>query len=340
MIFAHIVGLTQQHKVYFCEKYKSSKYIFKDLDDLTDLIMDDKNMYSLIQRFEYYQDKSRNQNITKIQSKQFLIKSRELNNKINAYWKSRMEFYINEIVNGKDTNVLNDDKKLTILIGYSNFFRNMRTFVNIVSTVKIFINIELNTYTKEIISTNLDQYRDDIILGNFNLDLINNIYLGKRRTIVESLYVKRIYDLKTFDETITFLGNSLENYDIPTILYYASKYKYNGRIPLKEIVAYADEWIAITSSFKNSKLIKGYVEDDYSKPYIQELEKNNLIKLKEKVYVYVITNTSLFIPIFTNNYIYKYKLMQSAYIHKIIEINDAYDKLKDLNISFISIKTK
>ena len=338
MIFAHIVGLTQQHKVYFYEKYKKSKYIFKDLDDLTDLIMDDKNMYSLIQRYEYYLNKSKNQNISKLQSKQFLVKSRELNNKINGYWKSRMEFYINEIKSNVEPSVNDDNKKLTILLGYSNFFRNVRTFVPINATVKIFINIDMDAYTKEIISTNIDTYRDDIISGNFNLDLINPTYLSKRRAMVEALYLKRTYDTKTFDDCVTFLGNSLENYEIPQVLFYASKYKYKGRIPLKEIIAYTDEWIAIVSSFKNNNLIKGYADDDCTKPYIQELEKNNIKKLKDKVFVYAITNTALFIPVFTKNYIYKYKLTQSAQIHQIIEIEDAYEKLKTMNISFVNIK--
>ena len=45
MIFGHIVGLTQSQKDLIFQRYSNTKYIFKDLDDLTDLIMDDKNMY-------------------------------------------------------------------------------------------------------------------------------------------------------------------------------------------------------------------------------------------------------------------------------------------------------
>lgn len=331
MIFAHIAGLTQKQKQQLYEKYKESKYTFKDLDDLTDLIMEDKNMLSLVQRYEYNISKSKLQNITKIQSKQFLTKSREVNTKINTYWKSRLEFYINEINNEESGN-----KQFTVLVGYNNFYRNIRIFNNITTNIKIFIDIDMNDYTKEIISTNIDQYRDEIIDGAFNLDLINPSFLSKRRATVSTIYEKHSYELKSFNDCLTFLDNSLENYDIPPILFYASKYKYNGRIPLKNIVAYTDEWTAIISSFKNKNLIKGYINEDYSKPFVQEIEKGNIKKLHTKLYIYVITNTVLFIPVYTKNYIYKYKLNQSAQISKVIEVADAHAKLKELNISFIS----
>jgi hypothetical protein len=332
MIFAHIVGLSQNHKHILYEKYNNSKYIFKDLDDLTDLIMEDKNMSSLIHRYEYYIDKSKNQNITKLQSKQFLAKSREINTKINTYWKSRIDFYINEIIN-EDCK----ESKFVILLGYCNFFRNIRIFNVIKTSIKIFITIDMEIYTREIIKINLDEYRNDIIDGNFSLDLINPTYLSKRRDTVHGIYMKHAYEDNTIDECITFLGNSLENYDIPSILFYASKYKYTNRIPLKNIVAYTDEWTAIISSFNDKKIIKGYENDDYSKPFIQELSKGRFKTFNKPIYIYIITNTSLFIPVFTKNYIYKYKLNQSAQISRTIEIPNALKKLKELNISFVTM---
>ena len=269
--------------------------------------------------------------MSKLESKKLLTKSRELNNKINAYWKSRMEFYINEIVNEE----LGD--KMIVLLGYSNFYRNMRTFIKLETTVKIFIDIDDNEYTKEIITTNIDQYKDDIVNGNFNLDLINPAFLIKRRQTVTNLYNKRGYDLKKFDESVIFMGNSLQNYDIPPLLYYASKQKYKNHIPIKDLVAYNDEWISIVSSFKNNKLAKGYIDENYNKPYVQELAKNNLKKLKTKIYIYVVSNTQLFVPIFTKNYLYKYKTTQHAQIHKVYDYDSAYERLRSLNIELITL---
>lgn len=331
MIFGHIVGLTQSQKDLIFQRYSDTKYMFKDLDDITDLIMDDKNMYNLIQRYEYYLNKAKNQNTTKLECKKNLTKSREINNKINSYWKSRLEFYINEI-NDED-----HGDKMVVLLGYSNFYRNMRTFVKIDATIKIFISIADNDYTREIITNNIDQYRSDIIDGNFNLDLINPTYLIKRRQTVTNLYSSKGYDVKNFDQSVTFMGNSLENYDIPKVLFYASKFKYKNQIPIKNIIAYSEEWISIVSSFKNNKLAKGYIDEDCNKPYVQELAKNNLKKMKTKLYVYAITNTQLFMPVFTKNFIYKYKSAQYAQIYKTYEYDNVYERLKTLNIELITL---
>lgn len=329
MIFGHIVGLTQSQKNTIHQRYSETKYLFKDLDDLTDLIMDDKNMYQLVQRYEYYMNKSKNFNISKLESKKLLTKSRELNNKINAYWKTRMEFYINEYSNED-----NGDKKV-ILLGYSNFYRNMRIFAKLETTIKIFIDIDEKEYTKEIIRNNIEKYTEDIVDGNFNLDLINPTFLIKRRQTITNLYNKRNYDVKDFDNSVKFMSNSLENYDIPTPLFYASQHKYKTSIPIKDLIAYNDEWIAIISSFKNNKLVKGYLDDNSNKPYVQELAKNNLKKLNCKIYIYVISKTELFIPIFTKNYLYKYKSSQHVQINKIVEYENALEHLKSSNIEVI-----
>lgn len=329
MIFGHIVGLTQHQKEDIYKKYNNSKYIFKDLDDITDLIMEDKNMFHLIQKYEYYINKAKDPGSTKVQSRQLLTKSREMNNKINTYWKKRLEFYINEI---KEEN---NEEQMTILLGYSNFYRNIRTFVNVNATIKIFVHADMNEYTKDIIQTNLDTYRSDIIEGNFNLELINPTFLIKRRQAVENIYSKKQYDSKTYEESLNFLGNSLENYDIPSVLFYASRYEYKKHIPIKDLVAYTDEWISIVSSYKDKNIIKGYMNDDCTKPYVQELHKGSLNKMKNKLYVYIITNTALFMPVFTKNFIYKYKSSQNAQISKVVEVENAYERLKQLGIAII-----
>lgn len=328
MIIGHIAGLTQNLKSQFKDIFTESKYTIVDLDDFTDTIMEDSTMSKLIQRYEYHMEKTKNGNSSKILIRQHMVKSREINLKINAYWKKQMEFYINEIGN-------DDTGKTIILIGHINFFRNIRIFLNIDITAKIFVNISSEDYSKETIETNLDLYRSDIINGVFNLDLINGTFLCKRREIVTSLYQKNGYQLKTFDICVSFFDNNLKNDDLPAVLYYASEHLYKRKIPLKPITAYTDEWVAIVSAIGSKEVIKGYIDNDLASPFIQEQSENALSKFVKKIYVYAIINTIMFVPVYTKNYIYKYKSSNIVQIGRTIEINNAKNKLSELGIKFI-----
>lgn len=332
MIIAHVAGLTQSQKEVFKELILKLElnYTIVDLDDYTDEIMNDENMAEMVQRYEYNIEKSKGATVTKIQAKSHLSKSRELNSKINDYWKTRMEFYLNELVNNCPSS--------TILIGYINFYRNVRVMLNLDVESKIFIDIDIDKYTKETIATNLELYKDDIINGLFNLEMINKVFLIKRRNIVSGLYEKKDYQVQCIEECIRHFGNKKPKSETPNVLYYASEDKYKTKIPTKPITAYVDDWISIASAIGGKDVTKGYIDNDYTKPFIQELTPNILDKFRTKVYLYAITNTILFAPIYTKNYIYKYKANQPAQIFKSIEILNAYEKLIELNITFVPFK--
>ena len=335
MIFAHISGLTDILKNKLIETYSKSDFIFQDLEIFTEKIIQDKNMKALIQRYEYYCDKAKNINTTKIQSKLFIKKSKDIERKMNFYWKNKINYYILNLINSTNPN------KKIILLGYCNFFKNIRIFINIQTNIKIFINLNSeNNFIKDIITFNLDTYRNDIINGTFNLDLLNTSYLTKKREITTNIYLKNGYDLKTWDQIIKLLSISLQNYDIPSVLYYASKINYNKVINLKNIIAYSDDWIALVSGFNDKNLIKGYQNDDENKPFIQEIKANSLNKINESINLYVITNTTLFTPILTKNYIYKYETNKVVQIHNKIIIDNVYSTLKQKGIKLINIKIK
>lgn len=331
MIYAHITGLMYSQKTRILEQFTNSKYLFKDVDEYTDLIMDDENMKKLILKYDYYIEKSKNVNISKAMTRQYMIKSRNLNNRINNYWKDRMEFYLDELYKESKENTT----KYIILIGYLNFYRNVRITIKLNINIKIFINNDMNEYTREIIKTNLETYKDDIINGDFNLQLLSPEFLIKRRQTIQDIYIKNSYEHKTFLETLSILKNTLSNIIAPPILFYTSRYKYKSKIPLKQLTAYADEWTSIVSALNNKNIIKGYLNDNPDKPFIQELKKNTLNKINMKLYVYIITDTRMFVPIYTKNYIYKYKILQSPKINKIIEVESPINKLSELNIQII-----
>jgi hypothetical protein len=328
MIFAHIAGLSNDLINKIINKYKN-KYIFKNIEDYTKIIINDKNMKSLIQRYEYYYEKSKTINITKLQSKQFLKKSKDIEQKMNIYWKNKMNYYILELINKSDP------KKKIILFGYCNFFKNIRIFIKIQAKILIFANINSIDYVKEIIRNNLKNYSEDIINGNYNLDLLNLQYLIKKREILINIYIKKAYDLKTYDNIINLLTTSIQTFDNPSILYFSSIIEYNKKINLKKLIAYSYDWISLVSAFNNKNIIKGFINDDESNPFIQELEPKLIQLLSNNMYLYVITDTALFTPIFTKNYIYKYSINKPVTIYKKILIKNVLLKLKEKKIKLI-----
>jgi hypothetical protein len=191
MIFAHIAGLSETLKTQLFNSFIDSNYVFLDLDKLTDKITHDKNMKLLIQKYEYYCDKSKSQGVTKLQAKQFVIKSKDIERKMSIYWKNKMNFYILDIINSTSPN------KKIILFGYCNFFKNIRIFISIQTNTKIFYSIISDPeFIKDIVRSNLDNNREAIISGIYNLDLINPIVLAKKREITAGIYGKNGYILK------------------------------------------------------------------------------------------------------------------------------------------------
>ena len=168
MIIGHVSGLTSGYKNDFMVSFNDSKYYIVDLDDYTDEIMKDNNMQELVVKYDDCIVKSKDPTTTKNQVKVMLAKSRELNNKINDFWKKRMEFYLNELSN--------ESTKDIILIGSISFFRNIRTILNLDISIKSFLDLDNDTYAREIIETNLDIYRDEIVSGHFNLEMINHVF--------------------------------------------------------------------------------------------------------------------------------------------------------------------
>ncbi len=335
MIFAHIAGLSEPLKNKLNDSFCDSGYIFKDLELLSSKITNDKNMKLFIQKYEYYCDKSKSLGVTKLQAKQFLTKSKEIERKMSIYWKNKMNYYILDLINSTPPN------KKIVLVGYCNFFKNVRIFINIQTNTKIFYSISSDPeFIKDIVRTNLDNHREEIVNGIFNLDLINPTILTKKREITANLYIKNGYMLKPFDGITKLLNLNLQNYSVPQVLYFASKIEYNKKISFDKIIAYSDDWIAIIAGFKTKGLVKGYESDDPDKPFVQEVEAGSLNLLTQPIYLYAITNTLLFTPIITKNYIYKYETNKPVQIHEKILIQNPKQKLSQIGIKLIGLKRK
>jgi hypothetical protein len=226
-IYAHIAGLIEINKIEFYKLFNKShlnKYIeIVDVDLITTKIIEDINMDKLFKKYSYYFDRSKENSLSKIEIKNSLNKSKEFEKKMFQYWKVKMEYYINKLSS-------NVSKKI-ILIGYLSFFNNHKIYLNLNIVPKFFLKVDYNEHSKNVIKYNLENYKNDIIEGNYDLNYLNSSYLIKVRIQLQNIYIKINYIIMSMMSIINTL-ELLSQTEIPNVLYYASFIKYNKKIPI------------------------------------------------------------------------------------------------------------
>ena len=336
VVFAHIAGLTPKGKKSFISEINTkfnSNFLIKDLEDFTNLIINENLFLDLYDKYDKYLEKSKDIEKSKLENKKYLVKAHDISKKINELWKVRITFYINEF------NCENNTRNI-IYLGYCSFFRNLRVFINIETRIKIFIDIEnKEEYTREIISKNIDFFKKDIINGNYDLNQLNPKILLSKRDILTRTYSRNNYEIKNFSSCLNFLViNSQNNIEIPNVLYYASEEKQEKiikpNISNNKIVAYSEDWICLISCSNNGKISKGYENDDINKPFLEEIIPGAFNELNKPMYMYCITKTDSFNPIITKNYIYKYKTSINTKFFKEEYIENVLEKLRERKIKF------
>jgi hypothetical protein len=338
-IIAHVAGLTDHTKVEFYNLFKKSqlaKFIdIIDVDIITTKIIEDNIMETLFAKFEYYSERSKSQDLTQAENKTALAKAKQLEKKMFQYWKVRMEYYINKLSS--------TSHKKIILIGYLSFFKNHRIYLNLNITTKFFLKVNYAEHAKSIIKHNLENSKNDIIDGNFDLNYLNPDFLIKKRTQLQIIYSKIGYIIMGMSSII----NTIELFSqtkIPESLFYASFTKYDKKIPnMTNIIhAYSEEWIALASILSTSELINSKDDDKSNtnvekgvnksgKPYIK-INKEQSKRLNKKGYIYEITTTDNFLPFPTKNNVYKYFTVKPIKINRILEIDNIISQLKKMNI--------
>jgi hypothetical protein len=217
-IFAHITGLNIDNKELIKKSFTKKIFEIYDLDNLTENIINDKNMIYLYNRDEYYKNKLKDLNLSKLNIKQTNDIIKKIDQKMNLYWKAKLENLIENIVNNTDKHI--------IFVGYNTFFKNHKIYVNINTNYKYIQKVDLYEHAKNVVTTNLKEYYDDIINGDFPLEYLNHQLIIKKRSNLIIQYQKMGYQLETINNII----NSIEiaySSDIPNILYYASKENLN-----------------------------------------------------------------------------------------------------------------
>ena len=331
-ILAHVSGLTENTKSDFKEILKKSKLynIIKiiDLDELTDNIINDDNIKSLYKKYnqKFIQPKLNKTNL--------LTKNiKEIEKRIYLYWKVKMQYYINKIVN-------NTPKKI-ILIGYISFYKNHKIHLDLNINRKFFVKLNHIDHAKSIIDYNLKTYREDIINGEFDLSFLDLELLIKKRISLENIYKRYYY----FNMNIINIINIIElsiHIKFPSILYYASFVKYDKQIPVMSdyIFCYTYEWVALTALSTNS-IMKKIKNNNNIFITINKTQYNEFLK---PCYIYEITNIDNCLPYpsfiqdknnITKYNVYKYVTIKPLKFNRFLYINNIIKQIKNLNIYII-----
>jgi hypothetical protein len=351
IIIGHIAGLSEINKDNFINMIKNSvlggKVNIIDLDKITNKITNDEQMGLLYNKYNELSNELSNDNKKVMEIKIINSKMKEIEKKMNMYWKSKMEYNLM-----KQIKILSSKDKYILLVGYISFFKNHRIYLNLNLNMKFFIKVDSKQHTKEIITYNLDNFREEISNGNFDLNYLNPLFLTKKRTLIMNIYNKLNYINLSLDTIINVLEVNIQ-IDIPKILYFVSDIKYDKKIPINNLISninnfntfYNEEWLALTSpnihnlnslktiNMNEFNIIKGITK---KKSYIKI--NNNIIKIfKNKFFLYEISNTEQFIAYPSKNNIYKYITSKPIKYNRVLEINNLYNQIIDIGIDIIKI---
>lgn len=330
-IIGHIGGLSAINKSEFYILWKKTNIHEKiniiDLDNITDKIINDKNMGLLFYKYE-----NLTLNIKDIKNNQEKIK--DIEKKMNLYWKAKMEYYL--IKN------LKESKKPNLLIGSISYFKNHKINLNLHISTKYFIKVDFNEHVKNIITYNIDNNKNEIINSTFDLNFLDKNFLIKKRLNLMNIYKKLGYNILPLVSTVNSI-NIIYQVEIPDTFYFCSTIYYEKKISQinnneSYITVYAKEWLAITSPQidKTNNILSLQKGIKKKKPFVK-ISNNDILKLKKKFYLYEISDVDIFVPLPSKNEIYKYITSKPIKYNRIIEIFNLFNEFEKLNINIVNI---
>jgi hypothetical protein len=327
-IIAHIVGLPNNYKKNFIEDFKqfnNNKNIsIVDLDDITMQIIAEKNIILLYSKLDELAEKKTKKSL---ETKTVNRSIKEIENKINEYWKSKIDNYLLKEINKNNS---------IICIGQSTYFKNHKIGIKIITSNKLFIKLNLFENARTIIADNLDTHREDIIKGTFDLNYLNINHLVRKREDLQNIYENMGYQLKSYNDICKIIQISLYNINQVEGLFFVDT-KLHTKAQLKKkknINAYTSDWLAIISILKDG-ITKGYKN---KKPFIEEIVPNTIEKLKDPIYIYYTTDTDCFMPEITKSaQIYKYISTRAINNFTNLKLDNPLDKLRKMKIKIMEL---
>ncbi len=314
MIICHIVGISNVLKNDFINKTQNMNYNIIDLDEISNNILNSSNMDQMYKQYQHFKDNKND-------------KYKDIDKKMSLYWETNMIETIHYN--------MNKDKK-NIVIGYSHHYRNINKRINLPQTIpytKFIIKVSKSDI-RNIITYNLDKYRNDIINGIYALENIDYDYIYNNRIKIDSIYEKNGFLPKTLETLYTILDLSTKKTDIDN-LWISTKEPYNigSKIypPNKsgaKLFAFTDKIMALLSSFhfNDDELEKTF---DNNTIKVKEKKKGILEKMNEKRYLLSVDKT-MFVPHEKGNNI-KFFSQEPVNILEIIKVGNVFKEFFNNN---------
>lgn len=272
-VSCHLIGLNPYTKQKLLDNIDSKKINIIDLDIINQNILQNQHLDKLYLQFQKLKiDKN--------------DKYKEVDKKMSLFWEKN---FISDIENKIS------EKKINILIGQNNHYKSLNKRVNIDCANKFIVKSNIDNEVKSWIKYNLDNYKEEIINGNFPLEYINYDFLTKKRIAIENTYKKIGYMEKTFDEINTII-NFIAKPKNTEKIWISMKEPYNigSYIHPKlnnenKINGYTDPNTALLTSLKISNI-------QISKPFEQIIKNSqNIKKLQTRRFLYLV-DIKTFIP--------------------------------------------
>jgi hypothetical protein len=273
MIFCHIVGINNKLKDNFIKQISSlsdisDKIDIIDLDNISKKILFNKD-YSVLY----------NQYINK--------KDKDILTKLGQIWK-------HEFTNDVNLLLQHNKNKQIILIGLITFYLDYRIKISFNEEIKnkFFLNINTTEFIKDNIEYNINNFKQDIILGKFPLKYLDYNFIKIQRENLREQYMTKDYKLKNYDAIINWIKYNIKNLSESGELnpvYVASYKRYENKMDylFNNMIGYKDKWIALASMLPKSTIKKGIgYKDNKIFPILKELSPNAFTELNKCCYLY------------------------------------------------------
>ena len=269
----HLIGLNPYSKKTFVDNLNGKIFNVIDLDVINQEILKHPQLDKMYHQFQKLKSDKND-------------KFKEVNKKMSQFWEKNFITGIEDKIS---------PKKINILVGQNNHYKSLNKRVNIDCTNKFIVKSDVDEEVKAWIKYNLDNYREEIIQGNFPLDYINYEFLHKKRLAIESTYKKIGYIEKSLEQINTIINlieSSTKKTGVEMWVSMKEPYNVGSLIHPKvnesnKITGYSDPNVALLGSinFTDGEVKRTFNGEEIT---LKELKPQSMKKLKTRRFLYLV----------------------------------------------------